>query len=563
MTRKRWISAFLLVALLFLSHCVPRKKNDLVSDDFLFLYLLNSILNARELDCTFSPTSSDALYNDQWHLFNYGQFGGIAGEDANVQSVWNQGYSGNQVIVSVVDDGIDLTHEDLKDNISISTKGLNLFNNTLFPSHAYSSSFHGSAVGGVIGARGGNGIGVRGAAPCSKLVGVNLLEKSTIYTSDEYRAMVNESGKVFISNNSWGSPDTYGWLWPSSSLWQQGINEGISLGRGGKGTVYLWAAGNGANGATVSSPLLVDNANYDGQANYFGVMAIGGIGQNGQKASYSEEGANLWAVAHTQGNDASAYTTAITTTDAAGVFGMNAGGTSGDYTFANYTRRFNGTSSATPLAAGVVALLLSKYPNLTWRDVRELVAYSARQNDISDGDWVTNGAGLHVNHKYGFGAVDAEQLLLAASSWTPITTPQRIEDMGSIPYGDAIPDNNITGVTVNYPVSSSISYIEYVDVEITTNHIYFPELGIVVTSPNGNTASVLAEPHACANPSTNSGCTFGNTSIATMTGSSTYRFGIARSLGENPNGVWTIRVYDDGVGDTGTIQSVRMKIYGR
>ncbi|TGL65649.1 S8 family serine peptidase [Leptospira jelokensis] len=563
MTLKRWIFAYLLVTLLNLSHCVPKKNNDLVSDDFLFLYLLNSILNARELDCTFSPNSSDSLYNDQWHLFNYGQLGGTSGEDARVRSVWDQGYSGNQVIVSVVDDGIDLSHEDLKDNISISAKGLNLFNNSLFPYHAYSSSFHGSAVGGVIGARGGNGIGVRGAAPCSKLVGVNLLEKSTIYTSDEYRAMVNEMGKVYISNNSWGSPDTYGWLWPSSSLWQQGINEGISLGRGGLGTVYLWAAGNGANGNTVSSPLLVDNANYDGQANYYGVMAIGGIGQNGMKASYSEEGANLWAVAHTQGNSATAYTTAITTTDAAGAFGLNAGGTSGDYSFSNYTRRFNGTSSATPLAAGVVALLLSKYPSLSWRDVRELVAYSARQNDPGDLDWDTNGAGLHVNHKYGFGAIDAEQLLLRASSWTPITTPQRVETMSAVNYGNAIPDNNVVGVSVMYPVSSSINYIEYVDVEITTGHTYFPELGIVVTSPTGAIQSVLAEPHACANPATNSGCSFGSTTIASMTGSSTYRFGIARLLGENPNGMWTIRVYDDGVGDTGTIQTVRMKIYGR
>ncbi|XDD46302.1 S8 family serine peptidase [Leptospira sp. WS39.C2] len=562
---KFWHFGFLTIFMinLGLGNCNPVKKNDPFGDNLLLLLLINSLANARELDCVFSSSESDNLYNDQWHLQNYGQLGGTSGEDARVKPVWDQGYSGNQVIVSVVDDGLDIRHEDLAANISVSARGLNLFNNTFNPSHSYTNSFHGSAVGGVIGAKGGNGVGVRGAAPCSKLVGVNILEKSTIYTSDEYRAMVNETGRVFISNNSWGSPDLYGWLWPSSGLWQQGINEGITLGRGGKGIVYLWAAGNGANGSTVASPVLVDNANFDGQANYYGVMAIGGIGQNGMKASYSESGANLWVVAHTQGNNASAYTTAITTTDASGVFGFNAGGTSGDYTLSNYTRRFNGTSSATPLAAGVVALLLSKYPTLSWRDVRELVAYSARQNDVSDPDWTTNAAGLNINHKYGFGAIDAEQLLLRSDSWTPITAAFKTETMNLVSPGTSIPDNDlVTGASVSYPVTSSISYIEFVDVEFTSNHSYFPELRITITSPSG-TVSVLSEVHACRNPYNNSGCTSGNTSIATMTGSSTYRFGLSRLLGESPNGSWTIRVYDGGGGDTGSIQSVRLKLYGR
>ncbi|MGV3664901.1 MAG: S8 family serine peptidase [Leptospira bouyouniensis] len=562
---KFWKFGLVSITIVSLSfgNCNPIKKSDPFSDNLLLLILLNALTNARELDCTFDPSSSDSLYADQWHLQNYGQLGGTTGEDARVKPIWDQGYSGNQVIVSVVDDGIDIRHEDLTANMSVSTRGLNLFNNTFNPSHSYINSFHGTSVGGVIGSSGGNGIGVRGAGPWSKLVGVNILEKSTIYTSDEYRAMVNESAKVFISNNSWGSPDLYGWLWPSNSLWQQGINEGVTFGRGGKGTVYFWAAGNGANGGTVASPVLVDNANYDGQANYYGVMAIGGIGQDGVKASYSESGANLWVVAHTQGNNATAYTTAISTTDASGGFGLNAGGTSGDYVFSSYTRRFNGTSSATPLAAGVAALLLSKYPNLSWRDVRELIAYSARKNDATDPGWTLNAAGLNINHKYGFGAVDATQLFVRANLWTPITAAFKAETMNSVSPGTSIPDNDlVTGASVAYPVSTSVTYIEYVDVEFTSNHTYFPELRITITSPSG-TVSVLSEVHACRNPINNSGCTSGNTSIATMTGSSTYRFGLTRLLGENPNGSWTIRVFDGGAGDTGSIQTVRLRIYGR
>ncbi|TGL15338.1 S8 family serine peptidase [Leptospira meyeri] len=559
---KTTISVLTLVSA-FLGNCNPVNKNDPFSDALFYAFLFQAIGNAQEENCSFSPVNADSLFNDQWHLRNLGQSGGTVGEDANVNPVWNQDISGNKVIVSVVDDGLDTRHEDLSANISVTARGLNLLNSTIFPNHTYSNSFHGTAVGGVIAARGGNGIGVRGAAPCSKLVGVNILEKSTIYTSDEYRAMVNEASRVSISNNSWGSPDGYGWLWPSSSLWQQGINEGIRTGKSGKGTVYVWAAGNGANGGSITAPILVDNANYDGQANFYGVMAIGGIGQNGVKANYSESGANLWVVAHTQGNSATAYTTAISTTDATGTSGINAGGTSGDYSFANYTKKFNGTSSATPLAAGVISLLLSYRPDLSWRDVRELVAYSARTNDPGDTDWTMNAAGLNINHKYGFGAVDAANLLSSAGTWTPITTPQMIDTLPLLSPNTPIPDNDlVTGATVNYNVTSGITYIEYVDVEFTSNHTYFPELYIRITSPGG-TSSFLTEAHACANPYSGSLCSTGNTSIASMTGSSTYRFGLARTLGENPNGTWIIRVFDASATDTGSINSVQLRIYGR
>lgn len=564
MNRMKTTISILVFVSNFFGNCNPVNDNDPLSDSLFYYLLLQAVANAREENCSFSPSASgDPLYFDQWHLQNMGQFGGISGEDANVNSVWNLGISGNQVIVSVVDDGVDIRHEDLSSNISVTARGLNLLNSTIYPTHSYVKSFHGTAVSGVIAARGGNGIGVRGAAPCSKLVGVNILEKSTIYTSDEYRAMVNESVRVSISNNSWGSPDGYGWLWPSSSLWQQGVTEGIQKGKSGKGSVYVWAAGNGANGGTISSPVLVDNANYDGQANYYGVMAIGGIGQDGIKANYSESGANLWAVAHTQGNNATTYTTAISTTDATGVYGLNAGGTSGDYSFGSYTRKFNGTSSATPLAAGVIALLASHNSSLTWRDIRELVAYSARQNDPGDTDWIMNAAGLNINHKYGFGAVDATSLIQRAGTWPNIVAPQIIDTKATLSPNTPIPDNDVvTGATVNYPVTSSISYIEYVDVEFTSHHTFFPELYILITSPSGTT-SFLSEAHACLNPYSSSLCSSGNTSIATMTGSPTYRFGLARTLGENPNGTWIIRVYDASASDTGSINSVRLRIYGR
>lgn len=561
---KKLISLFF--GILFLSlqiNCTPKKKDPL--SDILTLLILQSLLS--DPACTFDPNGVDPLYSDQWHLNNTGQQGGTVSEDARVVPVWNSGISGRNVNVSVVDDGLDTDHEDLSANVSRNISGTNLITDTNSPRHMFSNSAHGTAVGGVIAGRGSNQTGGRGAAPCAKLVGINILEQNTISSSDEFSAMTHRSADIHISNNSWGAPDNFGWLWPSSSLWREGIQSGLRNGRNGLGTIYLWAAGNGAirSSCPLSDPnCQVDDSNYDGQANYYGVMAIGGIGQNGRKAAYSENGANLWAVAHTQGDNGTSYTTAITTTDASGTRGFNSGSTSGELTNNNYTRRFNGTSSATPLAAGAIALLLERYPNLSWRDVREIVAKSARKNDPLDSGWAVNGAGFNTNHKYGFGAIDTNALFTTAANHTPITVAQKVVAFTTTP-NVAIPDNNGTGVTSNVVVGagSGISNLEYVEFEFGSNHTYFPELRITLTSPSG-TVSIISESHFCfTNLNTSASCQTNVSGIINFTGSQIFRFGSAKHLGENPTGTWTVRVIDNGAGDIGNINHLRLRFYGR
>lgn len=92
------------------------------------------------------------------------------------------------------------------------------------------------------------------------------------------------------------------------------------------------------------------------------------------------------------------------TTDRIGSYG---------YDVTDYTSRFNGTSAATPIVSGVVALMLEANPNLGYRDVQEILALSARPIDAASPDWTTNrantwnGGGFRVSHDYGFGLVDA------------------------------------------------------------------------------------------------------------------------------------------------------------
>ncbi len=132
------------------------------------------------------------------------------------------------------------------------------------------------------------------------------------------------------------------------------------------------------------------------------MLAICAVGDDGVRAFYSERGANLWVCTPSQGRGGHA----ITTTDRTGTLGFNAG-VAPDYANANYTNTFNGTSSAAPLAAGVIALVLEANPNLTWRDLRIVLAQSARKNHAADADWVVNGGGFNINHNYGFRVADA------------------------------------------------------------------------------------------------------------------------------------------------------------
>ena len=88
---------------------------------------------------------------------------------------------------------------------------------------------------------------------------------------------------------------------------------------------------------------------------------------------------------------------------------------------ADYTNSFGGTSSATPLVSGVIALMLDANPNLTARDVQHiLVRTSPRRSNPGDSGWTNNGAGFHVNHKYGFGGIDAQAAVALAKTWTPV-----------------------------------------------------------------------------------------------------------------------------------------------
>lgn len=484
---------------------------------------------------------NDPLFSRQWHLRNTGQSGAggpaaLAGEDLNVGKAW-QLSTGTGVQIAVVDDGLDIFHEDLR---VVAGKSWDYRTNA-YGDPSSSTSSHGTSCGGLAAAIGNNNLGVTGVAFNARLVGYNLLSATTgAFGAD---AVTRDLASNHIYTNSYGAADSNGLLAPADELWRDAIRTGITTGRGGKGAIYTWAAGNGAP---------EDRSDYDGQANFQGVLAIGALNDQGQRSSYSEPGSNVLVTAY-GGEFCGTQTT--TTTDVSGAPGYNDGNKPEDITGSpNYTRCMNGTSAATPQAAGVAALLLETNPALTWRDVRAIFARTARKTDPANAGWVTNGGGLHVNHEYGYGAIDALAAVRAAAGWAPLPAQKTATQAATLGSPLAIADNGAAATSSLTLQGSGIGKLEFVDLSITSNHTNVGDLEITLTSPAG-TRSTVSVVHDCKD--TAGGAVTCGTALETG-----FTFGIVRLMGEAADGNWTLSVRDGRTGETGSVSAWSIKAYG-
>lgn len=397
---------------------------------------------------------SDPIFKEQWHLYNTKQ----PGHDLNVTGVWLDGVTGRGIVTAVVDDGLDMDSRDLRENYF--AKGSYDFNDqSPEPRPQLYDDRHGTRCAGEIAAVKNDVCGV-GVAYDSKVAGIRILS-GEIDDVDEAAAMNFHFQQNDIYSCSWGPKDDGMTMEAPGILIKKAIVNGVQKGRGGKGSIFVFAAGNGATSG--------DNCNFDGYTNSIYSITVGAIDREGNHPPYSESCSAQLVVTYSSG--AADY---IHTTDVGP-----------DKCYAGH----GGTSAAGPLAAGALALALSVRPELTWRDVQYLMVETAVPVNENDGSWQEAPSGRKFSHDWGFGKVDAYSLVQRARTWD-LVKPQAWFNSPWLRVHHAIPEDS-HGLISRYNVTekqmkkANLARLEHVTVTMNVNHTYRGDLSVSLRSPAG------------------------------------------------------------------------------
>ena len=344
---------------------------------------------------------NDPDFERQWHLDNRGETPRtLAGSDLRALGAWETTRGDASIIVAINDDGVDLEHPDiplLRDE-NDALVGVNLPDN-LEESLNFGCCSHGTSVAGVSTAIGDNGVGTSGVCPgCTAMpVFQDFFGGNGDVATAETFTIPTDLGAAVI-NNSWGPPDANPTfmdepnpLEPLSNVIEDALTYTMSEGRDGKGTLILFAGGNGN-----------EDTNTDAYVSHPLTLGIAAVNANGFKSYYSDFGDGIWVAAPSNGGH---LVPGITTSDITGP---------GGYDQRDVTDDFGGTSSATPAASGVVGLILSANPDLTALQVKDILRRTSRKIDRIRGEYEPDDDGFLWSRYYGYGLVDAHAAVRAA-----------------------------------------------------------------------------------------------------------------------------------------------------
>ena len=476
---------------------------------------------------------TDPRYAQQWHFDLIG----------DIETVWQE-VSGAGVHVGIYDDGMDQAHVDLAANYdaSLHYAGLGHDDGT----HNPEASGHGTSVAGLVGAA-LNGIGVVGVAWGARLTAVDYLND----IQDQSDAVIEDAlawGRFFdVVNQSYGVTPEFSDDWdlgdPGSYAWQdaRGMARAVAEGRGGLGTIFVKAAGNDANDPALAGYGILGNAQGEGANVQHDVIVVGAVDRDGAVMNYSNYGANLLI----------SGPAASQTTDVTG---------EGGYAPGAWISDFGGTSAATPVVSGVVALMLETEPGLGWRDVQEILAQSAAQTGSAYGgptegwevgEWrayggTWNGGGLSFSPSYGFGLVDAFAAVRMAEHWLDMRGGAASDATlvsASFSQGQSRPIHDFADARLSITVDEGI-VIEHVYVTVEITHSYASDLTLVLVAPDGSEV-VLAD---------------GDGGSSALSGD--WTFGVAALRGMSSEGTWTVRVSDGALGGDGTLEGIELDFLG-
>lgn len=469
---------------------------------------------------------------NQWHLKKTSIGGVSVDAHANVEAAWALA-DGTGITIAVIDDGVDLDHEEFRGgNKILAPRDVTLSTDNPRPG---SSNRHGTACAGVACANGS--IGASGVAPKARLIPIRLV--SGLGSQAEADAFVHaaQNGADVISC-SWG-PEDGDWSNPDDPLHNQvvpipdstrlAIDFAVNQGRNGKGCVVCFAAGNGNES--------VDN---DGYASYPKVIAVAAINDLGKRSAYSDIGNAIWCAFPSNEVIQPRLTSGIWTTDNSGPSGYNPGQTVKGDAAGNYTNSFGGTSSASPGAAGVAALILARNPNLRWDEVRDIMKRCCDKVDAAGGNYDAAGHSA----QYGYGRLNARNAVELAVA---LPTPTNRVISATARKDVAIPDLRTAKLGLNIAETALLKDIK---VTVDIEHTYIGDLQVSIQPPTSTGVSAIMLHDKQGGGTDNLRVTYDKTRIARL----------AELVGKNPQGNWNLVVKDTERLDVGRIRSVTLEM---
>ncbi|MGH9718687.1 MAG: S8 family serine peptidase [Bryobacteraceae bacterium] len=486
------------------------------------------------------PRSRKAIFPGQWHLAAATVDGTAVTAHASVASA-HELSQGAGITIAIIDDGVDIDHPEFASSAKVVgprdvTQGTdNPRPKDPFPEDPEN---HGTACAGVACADGV--LGASGVAPKARLMPIRLASNlGSIQEANAFKWAVDHGADIISC--SWGPVDGR-WFDPNDPRHNRvdaipastrlAIDAAVQNGRGGKGCVVLFAAGNGNES--------VDN---DGYASHANVIAVAACSDRGTRSVYSDFGKAVWCsfpssdFGHQPFSHPEPLTPGIWTTDRRGAAGYNQGSVVNGDAAGNFANDFGGTSSACPGAAGVAALVLAVNPALTSTQVRDILKRSCDKIDPQNGSYDATGH----SKLYGFGRLNARRAVeLAAPQPTNAVTVQRTFDA-------PIPDLQTVEFQLNV---ADATIAESVSVPIDLRHTFIGDLVLTLTPPAAAGAPAIVL-HRRAG---------GSTRDIRRTFDSSTTPALAALAGKNCKGAWTLKIEDKAAVDAGTLVSFGLEI---